>query len=61
MDEFLDKHCEHRLTLLKQQMCSFFLLLKHIDLCVVFSVGRGLFKGSQADCGDPAERSLLQR
>ncbi len=34
-----------------------------LGLCFVFSIssGRRLFKGSQADCGDPAECSLLQR
>lgn len=29
--------------------------------CLSILSGRGLFKGSQVDCGDPAECSLLQR
>lgn len=72
MSEFLDKYYDY-ICGSSQQLVRLLLwsskdvfLLEHLNISVfvfVFSVlsGRRLFKGSQADCGDPAECSLPQR
>lgn len=39
----------------------FILTFKHTAFCVPSLAGRRSFEGSQAACGDPAERPLLQR